>query len=59
MYARVIDNVAVEIFIPPDGVSINECFHPDVVEMFKEVPEDTVVNAVWDGKKWVNPIISE
>lgn len=58
-YARIVDAVAVEIFVPPDGVAIDECFHPDLAKAFKEVPEDTAVNAVWDGKKWVNPIIEE
>jgi hypothetical protein len=56
-YARVVDNVAVEIFVPPQGVSIDECFHPEVVKMFKAVPDATAVNAVKDGTKWINPTI--
>lgn len=58
-YARIENNVAVEIFVTTQGVSICECFHPEVVKMFKEVPKATAVNAVKEGTKWVNPIIVE
>ncbi len=41
-YARVVDNVAVEVFTPPEGVAIEECFHPDIVVQFMAVPDDVV-----------------
>lgn len=33
-YARFVDNVVVEIFVPQGGFSIEQCFHPDVVSQF-------------------------
>lgn len=29
--ARVVDGVVVEILSAPDGMSIRECFHPDIL----------------------------
>ena len=37
-YARIIENVAVEVFTPPDGLSLAECFHPDIAAAFVQVP---------------------
>lgn len=59
LYARVVDDVAVELFEPFGGFTIDECFHPIVRAMFFEVPIGTVVNSKWDGTKWVPPIIPE
>lgn len=39
-YARFVDNVAVEFFTPPEGFSIHQCFHPDLVKQFEPVHED-------------------
>lgn len=57
LYAMIVDNRAVEIFTPPEGFSIDECFHPVVRAMFFEVPAGTVVNSTWDEatKKWIPP----
>lgn len=55
LYARVVDNIAVELFTPQEGYTIDESFHPIVRAMFFEVPDGTVVNSVWDGAKWVPP----
>lgn len=54
-YARVEEDVAVEIFIPPDGFLLEDCFHPDVAALFQEVPDGTMVNSTWNGTEWVPP----
>ncbi len=48
-------DTALELFTPPDDVAIDECFHPSLVPFFHEVPDDTLVNATWDGTTWVAP----
>jgi hypothetical protein len=56
-YARVLDNFAIEIYIPPDGYVIEECFPPATVALFEEVPEGTLQNATRDPLTgiWTNP----
>lgn len=39
-HARVISNTVQELFIPPDGFTINDCFHPSVVALFEVVPDN-------------------
>lgn len=39
-YARFVNNVAVEFFNTPDGFTIDQCFHPDVVKQFEAVGDD-------------------
>jgi hypothetical protein len=41
-YARIVENTAIEIFVPHDGFKIEECFHPDVLAQFSEVPDNVV-----------------
>jgi len=43
-YARFNGTTAIEIFTPPEGFSINDCFHPDVVAQFEPVADDVQVN---------------
>ena len=57
LYARVVDNVAVELFTPNEGFTIDESFHPIVRAMFQEVPDGTVVNSVFVDGKWIPPQI--
>ena len=40
-YGRFIDGILVEVFTPPSGVKIEDCFHPDVG--FEEIPPDVEV----------------
>lgn len=35
-YARFHDNTIVEVFTPPEGFTIEQCFHPSV--LFVEIP---------------------
>lgn len=56
-YARVENNTAIEIFVPPAGFTLAECFHPDVACTFVEVPAGTQAGATMaeDGKTWIAP----
>ena len=48
-YARIENNTAVEIFTPPDGFTIAECFHADVVSLFSACPDNVTVGSTMDG----------
>lgn len=39
-YARIIENSVQEIFVPQNGFTIEESFHPDVVKLFEEISDD-------------------
>ena len=44
-YARISsDNLVIEIFVPPAGVSIAECFTAEVAVQFVEVPDNVEQN---------------
>lgn len=58
-YARIIDNIVVEIFTPPTGVDISECFTPDVVALFIKCPEYTEQEYTYDGTNFSAPIVEE
>lgn len=51
-YARVVDDVAVEIFVPPQGVSIDEFFHPDISSKFVVVPDDVTAGSTKKNSTW-------
>jgi hypothetical protein len=44
-YARIINSVVAEVFIPPQGFNIEDCFHVDLVAQFEVVPDE--VEAMW------------
>lgn len=46
-YGRFINGILVETFIPPEGVKIEDCFHPDVG--FEAIPSDAEVG-------WTKPV---
>ena len=53
-YARIdSNNVVVETFVPPAGVSISECFTPEIVSMFLECPENIEVHSLYQNNEWV------
>jgi hypothetical protein len=56
-YARIINNLVVETFIPPLDVDITECFHPDVVAQFVECPTDVQQNWEFDGTNYKAPVV--
>jgi len=45
-YARIIDEVAIETFMPPEGTPIEDCFHPSLVAEFVQVPDEVVANSI-------------
>lgn len=55
-YARFVNDIAVEFFTPPEGFTIEQCFHPDVVKQFEPV-EDTF--QLGDSKIIVEPNTEE
>lgn len=42
-FARFIDNAAVEVFTPPAGFSVSDCFHPSIASQFEPVSDDVDV----------------
>jgi len=42
-YARMDKNSVGEVFIPPSGVDISECFTAEVCQMFSVVPDNVEV----------------
>lgn len=52
-YARIVNDVATEIFEPLVGFTLEESWYPDVAILFTEVPDDVTVNSIVDKKgKW-------
>ena len=45
-YARVVDNVVMETFIPPQGFELADCFTAELVAQFVEVSEEVEQNWV-------------
>lgn len=43
-YARVVDSVVQEVFTPPAGFTIEDCFTPEVVALFEPCPEEVEQN---------------
>lgn len=56
-YARVHDAIVVELFTPPDGVPIEDCFTPEIAATFVPVPADVPVEPGWtyDGTTFAPP----
>jgi hypothetical protein len=51
-YARIQNNVAVEVFVPHEGFTLLECFHPDVAAIFNEVPDSVTVGSTVEDGVW-------
>jgi hypothetical protein len=45
-YARIVENVVVEIVTPVPGFAISQCFHPDIVAQIETVADDVQVGWV-------------
>ena len=55
-FARVVAGTVAEVFTPPEGVTIQECFHADVAAMFQPCPNMVEVEWTTDGKEaWAPP----
>jgi hypothetical protein len=51
-YARVVGGVAVEVFIPPAGFTLAQCFPPATAALFILAPDGTVAGATLTGGVW-------
>jgi len=51
-YARFNDLTVIEVYTPPEGFTINDCFHADVVAQFEAVADDVTVG-------WTRPVVEE
>ena len=40
MYAEINENVVVSLFTPPDGLSIEDCFHPSLMFYFIDIGDN-------------------
>lgn len=52
-YARIVESVAIEILVPPEGFNLADSVTAPVAELFTEVPDNVTVNSTIDSKgKW-------
>ena len=47
-YALIENNTVKDIFVEPEGVSIEECFHPDIVPLYIPCPENIAEGDLYD-----------
>ncbi len=59
IYARIQDGIVMELFTPPEGFGIADCFVPELAATFVEVPEGVEVEQGWtfDGTTFAAPVI--
>lgn len=48
-YARIHEGAVAERFVVPDGLTLEECFHPDVAQCFRSCPADTTIGSTVDA----------
>lgn len=48
-FARVVSGVVQEVFTPPNGFNINDCFTPEVVAQFRPCPDDVEPGWLYDS----------
>lgn len=41
-FARVVDGIVAEVFTPPTGFTIQECFTPQIVALFEPCPSEVM-----------------
>jgi len=60
-YARVLDSVVQEVFTPPAGLTIEDCFTPQVVVLFEPCPDEVEQNWIKesDGSFVAPPLLPE
>lgn len=42
-YAEITDNIVLDLFIPPEGFELKDCFHESLLHRFIELGEDVFV----------------
>jgi hypothetical protein len=55
MFARVEVGVVAEVIIPPDGVTIEEMFHPDLAAQIMPCPGGVAQGWLFDGEEFTQP----
>jgi hypothetical protein len=58
-YARVVNDAVWEVFTPPVGVDISDCFTAELVAQFIECPEYVEQQYTYDGTNFSAPIVEE
>jgi hypothetical protein len=58
-YARVVNDAVYEVFTPPVGVDISDCFTAELVAQFIECPEYVEQKYTYDGTNFSAPIVEE
>jgi hypothetical protein len=56
-YARIVNNNVHEVFTPPVGVDISECFTAELVAQFIECPEYVEANWSYTNGEFEAPVI--
>lgn len=56
-YARIVDNKVWEVFTPPTGVDISDCFTAELVAQFIECPADVEQNWSYENGEFTAPIL--
>jgi hypothetical protein len=58
IFARIADGMVAELFTPPDGFAIPDCFTPVVAALFVAVPDGVFPRQGWtyDGVTFAAPI---
>lgn len=52
LFARLDDDVVVEVIEIGDGLTIDDMFHPQIASLFVPVPEGTTVGWVRNGEEF-------
>jgi hypothetical protein len=55
-YARIVNDIVVEVFTPPVGVDISECFTAELVAQFIECPEEISPLWTYNGSIFIEPL---
>jgi hypothetical protein len=49
-FARMENQTAVEVFTPPEGMELSDCFHADVAALFSPCPDNVTQGSTITGK---------
>lgn len=49
-YALIENNIVKDIFVEPEGISITECFHPSIVDLYIPCPENIIEGDHYDSE---------
>jgi hypothetical protein len=55
-YARIVNKKIVEICVPVEGFTIEQCFHAELVAQMVACSDDVKPNWVFDGTTFTPPV---